>query len=111
MKCFKRFILICALLLCVIPSNIIKADESDIMPTVVATNCVKCGGDTMIGTKVYTIWMDTGDDGPKCSHGYSKGWDVPQIRFSYIHYVCSNCGYTYDSSTFSEYQLTCKGYN
>lgn len=112
MKCIKKFIVMFALLLCVIPSNIVLADESDISLAFIAGTCPKCGNNTLDGTKVIdSPWMDTGDDGPECQHGYAYGFDVPQLRYYHYHYVCSSCKYTFNSIKFIEKQKTCKGYN
>lgn len=108
MKYFKKMIIIFTLLICVIPNNIVKADEEDIMLTVVVGYCTRCYNDALVGEKqVHMGWAPSDDDIP-CIHN-KVGHDTPKFRICYYHYICSNCGYTFDSELFREEKLFCYG--
>lgn len=108
MKLIKKLIIMFALLLCLFPSNYLKADDG-IMPTEAACICTKCGNTFVNTHRVYTTdWYLYEAD--YCTH-YTNGLDVGYAREYYIKGSCTNCGNQLYVPNCIEYKGVCEGYN
>lgn len=110
MKYFKKMIIIFTLLICVIPNNIVKADEEDIMLTEAAYKCIKCAAYSVTYKKNYYTNWDPYTAVP-CKHK-SNGFDVT-YRHWYVYYKsCNECGWseTISQDKYDE-RTVCEGYN
>lgn len=97
MKAFKR-IFASVMVTAMLATMGVSAFADDIQPR--ADLCTKCGSGVMVEEKEYGEWHTIGF--PPCEHGDPTKNDTLKEREVEVYYVCTNCGISFFSRSYTE---------